>query len=112
MNIIGHEKSEVDTTTLAIVGMTCGACERHVMRALQGLSGVIHVTVDLQDAQATVEHRPALVDAMSLVTAVRDAGYEARTIETIADANAIAPGRTSRTACGCGCCGPSGRAND
>jgi copper chaperone CopZ len=41
----------VATTTLAIGGMTCGTCEQHVLRALDGVRGLIHVAVDLQHAQ-------------------------------------------------------------
>jgi hypothetical protein len=66
---------------------------------------VIHVAVDLQNAQTTVEHLPALVDANSLVAAIRDAGYEARVIDTVADADPVAPRQVSDAVCGCGCCG-------
>ena len=105
-------ESAVATTTLAIGGMTCGTCERHVLRALDGLTGVIHVAVDLQNAQTTVEHLPALVDAMSLVAAVRDAGYEARVVETVADADPVAPRPEAGAACGCGCCGAPKQSTD
>ena len=50
---------------------------RHVRRALEGMTGVVRVTVDLPSNQATVEHFPDRVDAASLVAAIRDAGYEA-----------------------------------
>ena len=105
-------ESAVATTVLAIAGMTCGTCERHVLRALDGLTGVIHVAVDLQNARTTVEHLPALVDAMSLVAAVRDAGYEARAVETVADAHPVAPRPEAGAACACGCCGAPRRSTD
>jgi Cu+-exporting ATPase len=100
------EESDVVTTTLAVMGMTCGACERHVLKALDGVTGVIHVAVDLQNGRTTVEHLPALVDAPSLVMAVRDAGYETRVVQTVADADLAAPPMAAPTACGCGCCPP------
>ena len=112
MTNLKSDESAVATTTLAIGGMTCGTCERHVLRALDGLTGVIHVAVDLQNAQTTVEHLPALVDAISLVAAVRDAGYEARVIDTVADADPLAPRQVSGAACGCGCCGAPKRSSD
>ena len=105
MTHLKSDESAVATTTLAIGGMTCGTCERHVLRALDGLTGVIYVAVDLQNAQTTIEHLPARVDAISLVAAVRDAGYEARVIETVADVDPVAPGQVSGAVCGCGCCG-------
>jgi copper chaperone CopZ len=96
-------ESPVATTTLAIGRMTCRTCERHVVRALDGLTGVIHVAVHLQSAQTTVEHLPALVDASSLVAAVRAAGYEACVIDTVSDADPIAPRPVSGAVSGCGC---------
>lgn len=47
--------AEVRTTTLSIGGMSCGACARHLTNALEGLTGVVHVAVDLKRNQATVE---------------------------------------------------------
>ena len=46
------------TATLRIAGMSCGACVRHVTRAIEGMNGVVHVDVDLQTNQAVVEHLP------------------------------------------------------
>ena len=68
----------VQTTTLSIGGMSCGACVRHVTRALEGLTGVVHVDVDLPHEQARIEHLPDWVDEPGLVAAVKDAGYTAR----------------------------------
>ena len=49
----------VRTTILAIAGMSCGACVRHVTNALDGLTGVVHVETDLRTNEASVEHLPA-----------------------------------------------------
>ncbi|MEO7135609.1 MAG: heavy metal-associated domain-containing protein [Vicinamibacterales bacterium] len=108
------EESAVATTTLAIGGMTCGTCERHVLRALEGLRGVIQVAVYLQDAQTMVEHLPALVDALSLVTAVRNAGYEARVIQTMVGPDSVAntPRKVTGATRGCACCDRSERSGD
>lgn len=100
------EDSAVGTTRLAIRGMTCGACERHVQHALESLRGVIHASVDVAHASATVEHLPALVDAVALIAAVRAAGYDAEPAgETELDV--VAPPEAPRPACGC--CGASAR---
>ena len=37
------DTAQVQTTRLSIDGMSCGACVRHVTRALDGLTGVVHV---------------------------------------------------------------------
>ncbi|SFC07328.1 Cu+-exporting ATPase [Marinospirillum celere] len=59
---------------LALRGMTCGACVTSVEKALQGVSGVQGVTVNLPDRSAEVKGE---VDEKILVKAVEDAGYGA-----------------------------------
>ena len=76
---------EVRTTTLAIGGMSCGACVGHVTRTLDGMTGVVHVNVDLRAKEASVEHLPAFVATASLIAAIRDAGYAARVVDTVDD---------------------------
>ena len=43
----GPPQGMAQTTTLRIAGMSCGACVRHVTRAIEGMNGVVHVDVDL-----------------------------------------------------------------
>lgn len=102
---------QVRTTTLAIAGMSCGACVRHVTKALDGMSGVVHVDVDLRTNQASVEHLPSFVDRASLIAAVRDAGYAARVVETVDDTDPKPVSRASAS-CGCGCCGSQSKRAD
>ena len=102
---------QVRTTTLAIAGMSCGACVRHVTNALDGMTGVVHVDVDLRTNQASVEHLPSFVDAASLIAAVRDAGYAARVVETVNDTDRKPMTRASAS-CGCGCCGSESKRVD
>ena len=68
----------IQTTTLAVSGMTCGMCERHVMRAIEGMTGVMDVEVSLQNQQVIVHHLADWIDTSSLTAALRDAGYAAR----------------------------------
>ncbi len=93
----------VQTTLLSVGGMSCGACVRHVTGALDGMTGVVHVDVDLQNQQATVEHVPDWVDESSLIAAINHAGYQAKVT-----AGGIQGDDVSRTASGgcssgCGC---------
>lgn len=100
---LAKERSVIYTTTLAIGGMSCDACVRHVTRALDGMRGVVHVDVDLEKGMATVEHLPGHTDAAALVAAARDAGYAARLESTVADDD-IRPVKAAESpACGCGC---------
>jgi copper chaperone len=94
----------IQTTTLTVAGMTCGACVRHVTRALEGMTGVVHVEVDLQTNVVIVEHLSDHVDAMALAAAVRDAGYPARIHQTVLDTDDAGSQPDQTDACGCGCC--------
>ena len=100
-----HDQSEVQTVTLSIAGMSCEACARHIARALDGLTGVVHAEIDLARYEATVEHLPAFTDETAVIAAIRDAGYAARVTST-SDVVAIKSGLgVSVASCGCGCCG-------
>ena len=98
-----HPKTDppgVRVTTLRIAGMSCGACVRHVTRALDGMTGVVHAQVDLRTNEAIVEHLPGYVDAEALIAAVRDAGYEAGIARTVDDLDVMARRPEASSACG------------
>ncbi len=67
----------LNTETLNVEGMSCGACVGHVTRALQGLDGVQSATVSLEDKRAVVTYDPARVQAPQMLEAVAEEGYEA-----------------------------------
>jgi copper chaperone CopZ len=64
------------TRTLAIEGMSCDMCVRHVTKALTELAGVEAKNVEVGSAQ--VEYDPALIPEDRILDAVRLAGYPAR----------------------------------
>lgn len=57
---------------LKVEGMTCNHCKMRAEKALQAVSGVESVSVDLVAKEAIVTGE---VDHVSLVKAVVDAGY-------------------------------------
>ena len=67
----------MQTETLNVQGMSCGACVGHVTRALQALEGVQSAEVSLQDKKAVVTYDPAKVGAAQMVEAVAEEGYAA-----------------------------------
>ena len=93
----------VQTTLLSVGGMSCGACVRHVTRALDGMTGVVHVEVDLQKEQATVEHLPDWVDEGSLIAAINDAGYQAKVTGGGIQGDDAGPRASAGCSTGCGC---------
>lgn len=66
--------TEVQTTDIRIVGMSCQHCVRAVREALTGVPGVTAVEVDLDTGSARIQGSAGAVD---LLHAVREAGYQA-----------------------------------
>jgi len=59
-------------TVLKIEGMTCNHCKMRAEKALQGVSGVESVKVDLASKEAVITGN---AERANLVKAVVDAGY-------------------------------------
>ncbi len=58
-----------------IEGMTCGNCVRHVEQALNNLSGILKLEVNLEKHEALVEYDSTLITHEAMATALKDAGY-------------------------------------
>ncbi len=70
------------TTELAVTGMSCNNCARHVTEALQSVPGVAAVDVRLEEGRATIRWQPDSHPTSDLlVEAVTKAGYQAQRIE-------------------------------
>ncbi|MEW9121727.1 MAG: cation transporter [Thermotaleaceae bacterium] len=67
---------------MAIEGMSCGHCVKHVTNALEEVTGVTSVAVDLQGKNAVVELSSAVEDSV-LKAAVEEAGYDVVDIKSI-----------------------------
>ena len=70
--------TQLETISISVSGMTCAACVMHVEHALSDVPGVAEARVNLATEKAVVE----LTDQLSLdviASAVKDAGYGART---------------------------------
>jgi copper chaperone CopZ len=74
------KRQAVGTTELKVTGMTCGHCEMRVSNALKDMPGVKDATADLKAERAVVTtDREVPIDA--LITAVKQAGYDAEPLE-------------------------------
>ena len=76
--------------------MTCGTCDRHVMRAIEGMTGVTDVDVSLQNQQVIVHYLADWIDTSSLTAALRDVAARPLVHDIYTGANA--GGRTTRDA--------------
>lgn len=86
----------MSSTDIQVQGMTCGACVRHVTQALNPISGVDAINVDLESGLVRVEGDP---DRTALLAALNDAGYPAQLSSQASPAAALTKGCGS----GCGC---------
>ena len=60
-----------------VMGMTCAACSAHVENAVKKVNGVTNVSVSLLTNSMTVEFDESKTNAGAIVTAVKNAGYDA-----------------------------------
>ncbi len=70
------------TATFAIEGMTCAACSARIEKALSKRDGVLSASVNLALEQASVRFDFTRISNEDVVQAVRDAGYDAKLIDT------------------------------
>lgn len=66
----------METTTIAVSGMTCMGCVASVKRVLGGIAGVASAEVTLEPGQAKVSYDPAKASLQAIKTAISDAGYD------------------------------------
>jgi copper chaperone len=66
-----------ETRVLAIEGMTCDNCIKTLTKALKGVNGIKDVSVDRQNARATVTFDTTKTDMAAIHEAVVRAGYKA-----------------------------------
>ena len=65
----------MEKIVVKVEGMSCEHCVRSVTRALNALSGVGGVAVDLKAGTVTVEHDPGITDVEKIKTEIEDQGY-------------------------------------
>jgi mercuric ion binding protein len=67
--------------TLAVEGMTCGLCPLTVTTAIEGVEGVLQVSVDYDAKRAIVRYDGTATTAQEIAEASTSAGYPARMAE-------------------------------
>ena len=85
----------MNTLSMQVEGMSCGACVRHVEQALRAVPGVSVQGVRVGGAD--VAYDPANTSEQAILSSVTDAGYPAR--------KATAGATAEKPTHGGGCCG-------
>ncbi|MEY2333933.1 mercury resistance system periplasmic binding protein MerP [Acidithiobacillus ferrianus] len=76
-----------EMATLAVPGMTCGACPITVHMALSRVPGVEKVRVEPADKEVIVRFNDQKTQVGALLRATRDAGYPAHVVTPSMHAN-------------------------
>lgn len=80
---VEEEGERFSKTTLAVEGMTCGACTSAVEGGLKDVSGVHSVNVSLLSERAVVEHDTTVISPDGISEIVEDCGFGAKVLDTI-----------------------------
>ncbi|KAH8179476.1 e1-E2 ATPase domain-containing protein [Sarocladium implicatum] len=80
------------TTTVAVEGMTCGACTSALEAGFKDVPGMKQFTVSLLSERAVVEHDPAILTAAQIAEIIEDRGFGAEIIDTQVTESAPAVG--------------------
>ncbi|MCI5972184.1 MAG: heavy metal translocating P-type ATPase [Anaerococcus sp.] len=75
-----NEMSELNKMIVKVDGMSCENCAKHVTEALESVSGIKEVNVNLENKEANVEYFGS-VDEDEISKAISEAGYEYKGIE-------------------------------
>ncbi|KAL2210574.1 heavy metal translocatin [Sarocladium strictum] len=91
------------TTTIAVEGMTCGACTSAVEGGFKDLPGMKHFTISLMSERAVIEHDPSLLTPEQIAEIIEDRGFGAEIVDTVtassgpADTNQAAQSNVATT---------------
>jgi len=77
-----EEDSQLSTTTVAVGGMTCGACTSSVEGAFKTVAGIQSFSISLLSERAVIEHDTKLVTPARIAEIIEDAGFEASVVDT------------------------------
>ncbi|WYZ44098.1 hypothetical protein EsH8_VII_000534 [Colletotrichum jinshuiense] len=77
-----EEDSGLFTTTIAIEGMTCGACTSAVEGGFKDIPGVKNFSISLLSERAVIEHDPTLLSAEKIAEIIEDRGFGAEIVDS------------------------------
>jgi copper chaperone CopZ len=69
-------KMEYHKSTLRVLGMSCGGCEKAVERALLSVPGVISAVANRERQEVAVEFNPTGTSEPALKQAIEKSGYK------------------------------------
>ncbi|KAJ2967769.1 hypothetical protein NQ176_g9505 [Zarea fungicola] len=88
------DSSTIATTTVAIEGMTCGACTSAVEGGFTNVDGIIKFNISLLAERAVITHDVAKISADQIAEIIEDRGFDAAVLSTQFDTQDIGTGTT------------------
>ena len=73
---------QISTTTLAVEGMTCGACTSAVEGGFKDVAGIKSISISLLSERAVVEHDSSAISPEAIAEIIEDRGFGATVLET------------------------------
>mgnify|MGYP002622540649 CR=1 FL=1 len=83
------------TTTVAIEGMTCGACTSAVEEGFRKVDGMLRFNISLLAERAVITHDPAKLSAEKIVEIIEDRGFDAKILSTTFESAGITSGSST-----------------
>src|SRR5579862_2061746 len=80
--LLGTNAPVLSTTTLAVGGMTCGACTSAIESGFKDVTGIKSFNVSLLSERAVVEHDPAIISPQQIAEIIEDRGFESSILDT------------------------------
>ncbi|KAK3300124.1 E1-E2 ATPase-domain-containing protein [Chaetomium fimeti] len=81
----GMKTASTATTTVAIEGMTCGACTSAVEQGFKDINGLLRFNISLLAERAVITHDPAKLPADKIAEIIEDRGFDAKILSTVFD---------------------------
>lgn len=80
--VTGHNTASLSTTTLAVEGMTCGACTSAVDGGFKNVPGIKSMSISLLSERAVVEHDSSIITPQAIAGIIEDRGFGAEVLKT------------------------------
>ena len=82
----GDDKPSATTTTVAIEGMTCGACTSSVEEGFKNVEGLLRFNISLLAERAVITHDATKLTADQIAEIIEDRGFDAKIVSSVSDA--------------------------
>ena len=85
-SMIENQEQELTTTTIAIEGMTCGACTSAVEGGFKEVTGVVQFNISLLAERAVIVHDASRLTVDQLTEIIEDRGFGAYVLSSVPSA--------------------------